>query len=72
MCIRDRKYGFKPLGPADDPVKTAIFSRNTTRLYGLDRHADLGKPDRFTAIKADYLENGPGRSNLRYRWVSKG
>ena len=28
------KYGFKPLGPAEGPVKTAIFSGNTARLYG--------------------------------------
>jgi hypothetical protein len=27
-----KKYGFKPLGPADGPVKTAIFSGNTARL----------------------------------------
>jgi uncharacterized protein len=67
-----QKYGFKPLGPADGPVKTAIFSGNTTRLYGLDQHADLGKPDHFTEIKADYLANGPGRSNLRYGWVRNG
>jgi predicted TIM-barrel fold metal-dependent hydrolase len=64
-----KKYGFQPLGPADGPVKTAIFSRNTARLYNLDQRAELGKPDRFTQIKADYLENGPGRSNLRYGWV---
>ena len=23
----------------------------------------------FTELKADYLDNGPGRSNLRYGWV---
>jgi uncharacterized protein len=64
-----KKYGFQPLGPADGPVKTAIFSRNTTRLYNLDQRAELGKPDRFTQIKADYVKNGSGRSNLRYGWV---
>jgi predicted TIM-barrel fold metal-dependent hydrolase len=64
-----KRYGFTPLGPADGPVKTAIFSRNTTRLYNLDQHAELGKPDRFTLLKADYLKNGPGRSNLRYGYV---
>ena len=64
-----KKYGFQPLGAADGQVKTAIFSRNTARLYNLDQRAELGKPDRFTAIKADYVKNGPGRSNLRYGWV---
>ncbi len=65
------KYGFAPLGPADGPLKTAIFSGNTARLYGLEKHASLVNGDRFAAIKADYQQNGPGRSNLRYGYVSK-
>src|SRR5580693_3949105 len=28
-----KKYGFKPLGAADGPVKTKIFSGNSVRLY---------------------------------------
>jgi len=64
-----KKYGFTPLGPTDGPVKAAIFARNTARLYNLDHRADLGKPDRFTEIKADYMKNGAGRSNLRYGYV---
>jgi predicted TIM-barrel fold metal-dependent hydrolase len=66
-----QKYGFKPLGPAEGPVKTAIFSGNTTRLYGLQQHAALTRTDRLAAIKADYLKNGPGRSNLRYGFVRR-
>ena len=66
-----RKYGFKPLGPATGPVKTAIFSGNTARLYGLEQHAEAVNGDRFAALKDDYLRNGPGRSNLRYGYVSK-
>jgi predicted TIM-barrel fold metal-dependent hydrolase len=66
-----KKHGFAPLGPADGPVKTAIFSGNTMRLYGLEQHASLVHQDRFAAIKADYQANGPGRSNLRYGYVSK-
>jgi hypothetical protein len=27
--------------------------------------------DRFAAIKADYLANGGGRSNLRYGYVAR-
>ena len=65
-----KKHGLQPLGPADGPTKTAIFSRNTMRLYGLPQHAELTRPDRYSAIKADYLKNGPGRSNLRYGYVS--
>jgi uncharacterized protein len=66
-----KKHGFKPLGPADGPVKTAIFSGNTTRLYGLEQHASLVNHDRFAEIKRDYQKNGPGRSNLRYGYVTK-
>ncbi|HET6308413.1 MAG TPA: amidohydrolase family protein [Rhodopila sp.] len=66
-----KRHGFKPLGPADGPIKTAIFSGNTARLYGLEQHAELVNKDRFAAIKADYQLNGPGRSNLRYGYVTK-
>jgi hypothetical protein len=66
-----QKYGFKPLGAANGPLKTAIFSGNTARLYGLEQHAELVKHDRFAALKADYLGNGGARSNLRYGYVSR-
>ncbi|WP_428490778.1 hypothetical protein [Rhodopila sp.] len=66
-----KKHGFEPVGAADGPVKMAIFSGNTMRLYGLEQHAFLVPHDRFAAIKADYQANGPGRSNLRYGYVSK-
>ena len=64
-----KRYGFKPLGPADGAVKNAIFAENAVRLYNFDRHAALAKPDRFAEMKADYEKNGPGRSNLRYGYV---
>ena len=58
-----KKYGFKALGPADGPLKTAIFCGNSARLYGLEKqHAEVVNHDRFAAIKADYLANGGGRS----------
>jgi predicted TIM-barrel fold metal-dependent hydrolase len=60
------KFGFAPLGAADGPVKTAIFSGNSARLYGLEKHAAITAGDRFASLKADYEQNGPGRSNLRY------
>ena len=66
-----KKYGFAPLGPADGPVKTAIFSGNSARLYGLQKQAELARHDRFAALKADYVANGPARSNLRYGYVAK-
>jgi predicted TIM-barrel fold metal-dependent hydrolase len=64
-----KKYGFQPLGPADGPTKTAVFGGNTARLYNFEQHAGLDRPDHFAELKADYLKNGPGRSNLRYGWV---
>jgi uncharacterized protein len=66
-----KKYGFTPLGPADGPVKTAVFSGNSARLYGLEKHAEVVNQDRFAALRSDYQTNGPGRSNLRYGYVSK-
>ena len=50
-------------------MKTAIFSGNNMRLYGLQKRTDLG--DRFAAMKEEYLKNGAARSNLRYGYVRK-
>jgi hypothetical protein len=66
-----KKHRYQPLGPADGPIKTAVFSGNTARLYGLEKHAELVNHDRFAALRIDYQRNGPGRSNLRYGYVSK-
>ncbi len=66
-----KKHGFQPLGPADGAVKTAVFSGNSARLYGLEKHAELVRHDHFAALKADYLANGGGRSNLRYGYVAR-
>jgi uncharacterized protein len=65
-----QKYGFKPLGAADGPVKTAIFSGNSARLYGLQKQTELTRQDRFAVLKADYLANGGRRSNLRYGYAA--
>ena len=35
-----KKYGFKPLGAADGPVKTAIFCGNNMRLYDVKKRTD--------------------------------
>ncbi len=45
-----KKFGFAPLGPADGPVKNAIFGGNTARLYHYQRHAELLQ-DRLSAVK---------------------
>jgi predicted TIM-barrel fold metal-dependent hydrolase len=64
-----KKYGFQPLGGATGPVKTAIFSGNNMRLYGLQKRTDRG--DRFAGMKEDYIKNGAARSNLRYGYARK-
>ena len=66
-----KKNGFKPLGPADGHIKTAILGGNSARLYSFYQHAEL-KTDRFAQIKERYEKEGPGRSNLRYGYVYKG
>jgi len=66
-----QQHGFKPLGPADGAVKTAIFGRNVARLYSFEQHAMLHRTDRFAEIKAEYEQAGPARSNLRYGYVPK-
>jgi hypothetical protein len=64
-----KKYGYQPLGPADGPIKTAVFGGNVARLYGYNRNAELGRPDRLIAMKEEYVRRGGQRSNLRYGYV---
>jgi predicted TIM-barrel fold metal-dependent hydrolase len=63
-----KKYGFKPLGAADGPVKSAILGETNARLYKYDRRAALAT-DRLATMKAEYEQAGPARSNLRYGYV---
>jgi predicted TIM-barrel fold metal-dependent hydrolase len=63
-----KAYGWKPLGPADGPVKSAILGENNARLYKYDKRAAL-LTDRIAVAKASYEEAGPARSNLRYGYV---
>jgi predicted TIM-barrel fold metal-dependent hydrolase len=65
-----QKHGFAPLGPAEGPVKTAIFGGNVAKLYGYERRAELAH-DHFAAAKQEYERTGAGRSNLRYGYVRK-
>ena len=69
--VMQKKHGFSPLGPADGPVKTAIFGGNNARLYGIEpkkTQLDL-KKDRYAVLKAEYEKAGPEPSNLRYGYV---
>jgi predicted TIM-barrel fold metal-dependent hydrolase len=66
-----RKHGFAPLGPAEGPIKNAIFAGNGFRIFGYKKDAELAKPDRFAEMKAEYERNGPERSNLRYGYIHR-
>ena len=67
-----KKYGFKPLGPADGQVKKAIFGDNNARLYNFtpEQRSAL-ENDRFAEIKQNYKKNGEGRSNRTYGYIRK-
>jgi predicted TIM-barrel fold metal-dependent hydrolase len=68
-----KQHGFKPLGPADGPIKTAVFGTTNARLYGIDpnKRTDIGpNKDRFARLKDEYEKAGPARSNLRYGYVT--
>ena len=65
-----KKYGFKPLGPADGPLKNAIFGETNARLYKYERRAALAG-DRIAAMKTEYERAGAARSNLRYGYIAK-
>ena len=68
------KYGFEPLGPADGPVKGAIFGINAASQYGIPLDA-AGQPveayhsDELSRLKADYLAAGNQRDNLFWGWI---
>ena len=66
-----KKYRFPPLGPADGPVKNAIFGTNSARLYKFEMTAHAWESDRMALRKTEYALSGPGRSNLRYGYVLK-
>lgn len=68
-----RKYGFKPLGAADGPVKSAIFGNNSARLYNFTPAQRAALDNDFVAVaKAKYDEIGDGRTNLAYGYVNRG
>jgi hypothetical protein len=66
-----KKHNFAPLGAADGPVKSAIFGRNSARLYNVNVQAALGalSTDKIAAIRAEYVANGGLRSNTRWGYI---
>jgi len=68
-----RKHGLKPLGPADGPLKNAIFGGNNARLYDYKpaQRAALAT-DRLAAYKVAYEREGAGRTNLAYGYALRG
>lgn len=69
--MNNEQSGYAPLGPADGPVKTAIFGGNNAKLYGIaPKRAMLElSRDRLAALKAEYEKAGPQPSNMRYGYV---
>jgi predicted TIM-barrel fold metal-dependent hydrolase len=67
-----RKYALKPLGPADGPVKTAIFGGNNARLYDFkpQQRAAL-ENDKLAEYRQLYDKHGAGRTNLAYGYALK-
>ena len=67
-----RKYGYKPLGPADGPVKTAIFGGNNARIYKFSpkQQAEV-LTDRVAQMKDIYEKHGGDRSNMYYGYIRK-
>ena len=67
-----KKFGFKPLGAADGPVKRAILGENNARLYNFTPgQRSALENDRFAQLKEDYQKNGADRSNLTYGYIHK-
>jgi hypothetical protein len=65
-----KKHGFKPLGTATGPVKSAIFAGNAAKHYHLDAskaQASLGN-DEISAMRANFAGHP---SNLRYGYMAK-
>jgi uncharacterized protein len=69
------KFGFRPLGPADGPVKKAILGGNYARMYEIQLSEDgtyqEATGDRFAQWKAEYDESRPQRTNLAYGLIHR-
>jgi hypothetical protein len=68
-----KKYGLAPMGPADGPVKSAIFGGNNARLYGYSPKMQSAlQTDKVAYYKNLYEKHGGDRSNLAYGYINKG
>jgi uncharacterized protein len=66
-----KRYGFKPLGPADGPVKRMILGETNAKLYRFTpQQRSEVLTDRVAKIKETYERYGDGRSNLTYGYVA--
>ena len=66
------RYGLAPLGPADGPVKNAIFGGNNARLYDFtpSQQAALAG-DGIAEARAVYARQGGERTNLAYGYARR-
>ncbi|WP_108648364.1 amidohydrolase family protein [Polynucleobacter rarus] len=66
-----RRYGYKPLGEANGPVKNAIFGENNARIYNYSakQRAELAG-DKILQAKNIYEKDGPNRTNMSYGYVN--
>jgi uncharacterized protein len=64
-----RRYGFAELGPADGPVKRAIFGETSAKMYKYDIKKAGLETDGIATVKAAYLRDGADPSHLRYGYV---
>ena len=68
-----KRYGLKPLGPADGPVKSAILGGNNARLYGYSPKQMSGlQNDKVAYYKSIYEKHGGDRSNIAYGYINRG
>jgi predicted TIM-barrel fold metal-dependent hydrolase len=67
-----KKHGFAELGPADGPVKRAIFGETSAKMYRYDVKKAEWRGDRFADIRTQYERRGRDPSNLRYGYVLPG
>jgi hypothetical protein len=67
-----KKYALQPIGPAEGPIKTAIFGGNNARLYDFhpQQRAAL-ENDQLARYRALYEKHGAGRTNLAYGYALK-
>jgi hypothetical protein len=68
-----KRYGLKPMGPADGPVKTAILGGNNAKLYGYSpKMQSAVETDKVAYYKGLYEKHGSERTNLAYGYINKG